>query len=130
VKKQKSGVQSSTKRLLTFQFVTGLVVAIGFMVWKGGWEALSVMGGVSASLVSVYLLGSGVTKASERALKDPKSSMAILYFGAVKRFVVILIFFMVGLGLLGLNAPAMCAGFVAAQLGFLFNIRGASKASV
>lgn len=108
----------------------GLIVAIGFFAWKGSWEALSVLFGLTASLASVLMLGSGVTRASAAALQDPKNSMGILYFGAVKRFVLVLVFFMVGLGLLGLDAPAMCAGFIAAQLGFLFNVRGASKASV
>jgi len=112
------------------QALLGILVAIGFFVWKGGWEAVSVLFGLSASLASVYMLGSGVTRASAAALHDPKNSMGILYFGAVKRFVLVLVFFLVGLGLIGLDAPAMCAGFIAAQLGFLFNVRGAAKASV
>jgi len=115
---------------MMFQAAIGVAVAAGFFFWGNGWQAVSALFGLSAALSSALMLGTGVTRASAAALRDPKNSMGILYFGAVKRFVLVLAFFMVGLGLLGLDAPAMCAGFIAAQLGFLFNVRGAAKASV
>lgn len=118
-----TSVRNQTKRLLFFQSSVGLVVAIGFFAWKGSWEAISVLFGVLTSLVSVFMLGSGVAKASAQALENPKFSMGILYFGAVKRFLLVLGFFVLGLWALKLDALAMCAGFMLAQLGFLFNMR-------
>lgn len=122
-----SDVRNNARRLLIYQAVLGLITALGFFAWKGSWEAVSALFGVLTSMASVMMLGSGVSKASAKALENPKHSMGILYFGAVKRFLLVVGFFVVGLGVLKLEALSMCVGFVLAQTGFLVNMRGLAK---
>jgi len=106
--------------------IVGLVTAIGFGLSQTGWHALSAFYGSLISMISALILGRGVSRASNAAISDPKMSMGILYAGAVFRFLLVLVLFVLGLLIFKLNALAVGAGFILAQLGFVFNFQ-ASK---
>lgn len=123
-------VAERTRRLIIYQVVAGLCVAVAFGVWLGLQPALSAFFGAAISMSSVLMLGSGVQKAGRAALADPKRSLGILYFGAVKRFVLVLALFILGAKALELGAFEMGAGFIAAQLGFVLQFSKMAKHSV
>ena len=79
------------------------------------------------SIALTLLLSHGVKRAESNALQDPKKSMGILYLGAVQRFVLVLAFFIVGLGILKLEPLAMALGFGLTQFAFVFNMRNLKK---
>jgi ATP synthase protein I len=109
-------VDAKARRIMATQLAATAVVAVAFgLVGGGGWSALSALCGGLTSLSIVLLLRRSVRRASEVALIDQKKSMMILYLGAAQRFIVIIAFFALGLGMFGLAPLAMFAGFAAAQ---------------
>lgn len=120
-------VTARTKRLVLFQILAGAVTALGFGFGQSIDAAISALFGAGISIVSALLLGTGVRKAGQSALADPKRSMGILYFGAVQRFVLVLVLFILGAKVLVLDPMAMGAGFIFAQLGFVLQFSRMSK---
>lgn len=118
-------VAASTKRLLIMQITSGGLVAIGFFWLQGLFSALSTLYGAGISIISLVLLARGVRRAEQTALVSPKQSMGILYLGAVQRFVIVIVLFLIGLMLLKLDALATAVGFVAGQLATIANVRAA-----
>lgn len=118
-----SVVAARASRLLKIQFLVGLLMAAGFTVYTGYLSGLSAFYGAAIAMSSTLLLRRGVNRANELALTEPKKSMGVLYFGAVQRFVLVLALFIIGMGLLKIEALPTLVGFVLAQLGFLFNLR-------
>lgn len=112
------------RRVMVVQIVSAAAAAIGmYMLGQGGWSALSAFSGGLVSLAIVLLLRRGVRRASDLALVDQKKSLAILYLGAVQRFVAVIVLFALGMGVFGLVPFAMFVGFVAAQVGNLIGAR-------
>lgn len=117
-------VDALAKRVMAVQLAAAVLSAVVmYMLGRGGLSAFSAFCGGLVSLVVVMLLRRGIRKASEVALQDQRKSMAILYLGAVQRFVAILALFALGLGVLGLEPFAMFVGFVAAQAGNFISAR-------
>jgi len=113
----------NTRRLIASQLAIGLFVSVLFFGFGGFWQGLSAAyGALSTILVSLYL-SYGVVKAEKLAESDQKKSLAILYFGAAQRFVLVIGLFIVGLAILELNALATATGFGLAQLGYVINLR-------
>ncbi len=120
-------VAENTRRLIITQAIVGLVVATGFIFAQSLWVGVSALFGAAVSVVITLMLGSGVKRAGAQAAENPKKSMGILYFGAVQRFVVVLVLFVLGLGLMGLDPLALAVGFGRSQLGYLFSFRRLSR---
>lgn len=116
-------IEARANRVLRAQLVLTLLAAGGFLLWMDGWHALSALCGGLVSLSLVLVLRRGVRRASEVAIHDKKKGMAILYIGAVQRFVLILVLFALGLGALRLDPLAMFAGFALAQASNLISAR-------
>lgn len=110
---------AKTRRVIGLQMAVGALVAAGFFLVKGPWEAWSAAYGGLVSIVLVLLLSRGVTWAGEVARHSAQKSQLIIYASAALRFVLVLALF--GLGLAGLDmAPlATVLGFVAVQVAFL-----------
>jgi ATP synthase protein I len=112
------------RRLLTVQallVLAGVVVAYYLTGPIGAGAAL--YGGVVA-LINTLLLARRVTKAGETARTDPKLGVYSIYFGAIQRFVFVLVALGVGLGALKLKAEPLLATFAVAQLAYLFGRSG------
>ena len=116
-------VEQLARRLMVVQLGVTALLAAGWGFYSGYFDALGVVYGGIVSVALAWLHKRGVRKAEERALRDPKAGMLILYVGAVLRFLLLIALLGVGLGLLKLSPQPMLAGFVLAQLGFLFVAR-------
>ncbi len=109
------------RRLLTLQALLTGLSAIGAYLYAGeAGDAWGVVYGGAISMVSAVLLGLGVGWA---ASGSGRMSQWMLYGGAAIRFVLVLVLFGIGLGVLGLAPMPVVAGFVLAQLVFPFSAR-------
>ncbi len=116
-------IEARASQVLRAQVALTLLTAGGFFLLMDGWHALSALCGGLVSLSLVLVLRRGVRRASEVAIDDKKKGMAILYIGAVQRFVLILVLFALGLGAFRLDPLAMFAGFALAQASNLISAR-------
>jgi ATP synthase protein I len=116
-------VQASAKKVAGLQITIAALTAAVFVVIEGGWAAFSAFYGGLISLAVSWLLRRGVLRANEIARDDPKKGMAVLYFGALQRFLLVLALFGLGLGLLKMTPLATVIGFGAAQLAYAVVMR-------
>ncbi|MEK7323499.1 MAG: ATP synthase subunit I [Pseudomonadota bacterium] len=121
-----SEIVSTARRVLGLQLGALVLVAAGFFLVKGHWEALSALYGGLISVVVAFLLSRGVLRAANAAPHDHKKSMLILYLSAAQRFLLVAVLFGVGLAMLKLQPLPTVAGFIAAQLVYLVAMRGGS----
>jgi len=101
------------------QLGVGLAVAAVYLLKDGSWEAMSAFYGGLVSVISATMLSRGISRAGKEAEHSAKTSQVILYLGAVVRFVLVLVLFGIGLGVLKLAPLALIAGFVITQLVFV-----------
>jgi ATP synthase protein I len=101
------------------QLIATAVLAVIWGALGHDFDGLAVVYGGFVSMLLAWLHKRGVRKAEQRAIRDPKGSMLVLYVGAVVRFLLLIGLLGVGMGLLKLPALPLFAGFVLAQLGFL-----------
>jgi ATP synthase protein I len=120
-------VSAKARNLIIFQLIAGLIVAVVFYIYKDALSAVSAIFGAFTSVISAFLLSSGVKKAEKQAIDSPGKSMGVLYFGAVQRFILVVVLFIVGIKIFDLDPVAIGLGFVFAQLGFVFLFKGLSK---
>ncbi len=120
-------VAQRSRRLVAIQTGIGLIVALGFGFYDDPHAAISAFLGAFGSMISTLILGSGVEKASEEAVENPGKSMGMLYLGAVKRFLFVIVFFIAGIKLAELDPLALAVGFALAQLSFVFGIKERAK---
>ena len=117
-----SELARDTKRVVSVQLVVSIVVA-GLFVMKSPWASFSALyGGISSVLIAL-LLSQRVKRATEAAQDNLKESMAILYVGAVQRFVLVAVFLVVGIAVVKFDPLAVCAGFAIAQICFVMGSR-------
>lgn len=97
-----------------------LVVGLaGLFLLHGLNAAVSALYGGGVALASSALLGRSLKAAGQAAKRAPKQGVWMLYFGAVQRFVLVLGFFALGMGLFGLPPLPLIVGFAGAQVAFL-----------
>ena len=72
-------------------------------------------------MLSTLMLGYRVLGASQIAKRHPGQETAMLYIGAVQRFVAVRVLFALGMGWIGLQPIPLLVGFGAAQLGYFIN---------
>jgi len=125
--KSENQVATNTRQLLAIQIALGLIVAAGFKLALQEWQSVSAIFGMLTSVALTILLSHGVKRAEREALQDPNKSMGILYLGAVQRFVLVLAFFIIGLGIFKLEPLAMALGFGLTQFAYIFNMRNLRK---
>ena len=106
-------------RLLIAQVALVGTGAAAFMALAGAQEALASGYGGGIALLSAWMLARHVRLAVDRARSDPGRETAVLYVGAVQRFVLILVLFAVGMGQLGLPPVPLLVGFGLAQAVYL-----------
>lgn len=118
-----SQVQANAKKVVGLQLIITALAAAVFGMVGDGWAALSAFYGGLTSLCVSWMLRRGVLNANEIARDDPKRGMAVLYVGALKRFVLVLALLGLGLGLLGMAPLATVIGFGSAQLAYAVVLR-------
>jgi ATP synthase protein I len=113
---------AKTRSVASFQIITSAVVA-GLFLILGSWDSMSALYGGFSSILTALFLSRGVKRAEEAVLRDPKQSLQILYFGAVKRFLLVMGLLVLGMAVLKLAPIALCVGFAAAQISFVMGSR-------
>ena len=116
-----------TRRIVGFQILASVVIAIGFLIGVGAAQGRSALYGGLVAVTLTVLLSRGVKRAEVSVARDPQKSMVILYVGAVQRFVLALAAFALGLAVLKLEPMAVFIGFAAAQFSYLINARGTAQ---
>ena len=104
------------KRLITAQilFILG---GVGFSFYTFGSNAIMpALYGGAVALLNTLWLNRGVIQAGETAKENPKLSVYVLYFGAVQRFVFVLVALAIGLAAIKLMAQTLLLTFGFAQL--------------
>lgn len=89
----------------------------GYEFWPAG------LYGAAVALLSTWWLTRGVSTAGQIAETDPKRGVYMLYFGAVQRFVFVLVALGVGLAALKLKAEPLLLTFAVAQLAYFISGR-------
>jgi ATP synthase protein I len=113
--------EEDIRALLGLQLLAVVVSASVFLFIGGPHQALSSAYGGGIALLSGWMLGRRVARATEVAKHSPGRETSVLYIGAIQRFVVILVLFALGMGKLGLAPLPVVVGFAAAQLGFFLS---------
>ena len=116
-------VEQLAQRLLIAQIVLTSILALGWGIYSRYLDAIAVVYGGVVSIVLAWMHKRGVRKAEDVSLRDPKAGMLILFVSAVLRFILLIVLLGIGFGLMKLSPLPMLAGFVLAQLGFLFVAR-------
>ncbi|MFP4155711.1 MAG: ATP synthase subunit I [Halothiobacillaceae bacterium] len=102
-------------RILLAQLLVLALAAGAGVVWWDGARALAAAAGGAVSVLLLWMLRVTMQKAAETAAEDPQGSSIRLYVGAGVRFVLLLVLFAIGLGLLGLDPVGMIAGYAVVQ---------------
>lgn len=107
---------SGTGRQLGLQLLFVTVATVIFFVIYGGFSAVSAGFGGTIALANSLLLGWRRSAADSGRALSGEASMRVLYRTAIERFVLVLVLFALGLGVLELDPVALLAGFIAGQL--------------
>lgn len=110
-------------KLLIVQILLAAFVVAGFYLQQGQPAALSALFGGAIALANSLLLAWRVRRAGQAAERDETRGAFTLYLGAIERFVLTLIGFVVGMGTLKLPPLPMLVCFAAAQLGYWIGAR-------
>lgn len=109
-------MSSALRNVVIAQVFLIAAVAIAAFIWRGQEWAVSALFGGAIVLVNSFLLALRV----KRADRLEGGSVALtMYAGAAQRFVVTLVGFGIGMGLLKLAPLPMLIAFAAAQLGYM-----------
>ena len=109
------------RALLAAQLVLVILLTVALGLISGLPEAQAAAYGGATALLSAWTLGFSVRKAAQVARTSPGSETPVLYIGAVVRFVLVLVLFGLGMGLLHLAPGPLLGGFIVAQFGHLIN---------
>lgn len=108
------------KRLIFFQALL-IMGAVAFSLYYFGSGAMiPALYGGGVALLNTLWLNRGVVQAGETARENPKLGVYALYFGAVQRFVFVLVALAIGLAALKLMAEPLLLTFGVAQLAYFF----------
>lgn len=116
-----SRVIAATIRVMTIQVVAGLLVAVSFFVAWGAQGMLAAAYGTVIGIMIAFVLSWSVVHANAR--HGNLGFSAMLYWGAVQRFILVSILFLVGLKRLDFAFLPMIIGFGSSQLAYLFSVR-------
>lgn len=113
-------MQSSVRQILVSQLLLICTAALVCYWFFGLHGSLSAGYGGAVVLASALLLAKRLEQAGRFAQDEQKNTgMALLYAGAVERFLLVLIAFAIGMGLLKLSPLALIIGFAFAQMGYI-----------
>jgi len=107
--------------LLALQLALVAVAVGGYLFAQGGGPAQATAYGGGVAMLSAWLNGRRVLRATEIAKTHPGQETMVLYVGVVQRFVVAVTLFGLGMGWLGLQPVPLLIGFAVAQLAYFVN---------
>lgn len=113
-------VVAGTRKLLLIQTgIIALAVAAA-LIYKGWLPAEAVSFGGAMALINTWIAGRRTVSALRMASESAGQEVMILYVGAIQRFVLTVVFFVVGMWGLKLPALPLLAGFALAQGAYFF----------
>ncbi|MDX1335738.1 MAG: ATP synthase subunit I [Gammaproteobacteria bacterium] len=104
------------KRLLLIQL---LLIGLGLVLTASFWglsHAMALSYGGVMVMLNTALLQWRHAQANEKAGRDLARNMRIIYRTAAERFMLVLVLFVIGIGVLKLEPRALIAGFALLQL--------------
>lgn len=113
---------NGSQKVIAIQLTLGLIV-VAFAT-QGSEALLAALYGWGVGVANLLLLRGSFRIAERRAADNPKQGMTVLYLSAVIRFILLAVFFALGLALLALRPMPMVLTFVAMQLGSALSLRG------
>ena len=96
------------------------VTSAVFYVYHGGFQAASVWGGGVIAVMHTLLLAWRRNKADSGRALSAAESIRVLYRTALERWVLVVLLFTLGLGVLQLGPLALLSGFIVGQLALVF----------
>ncbi|NKC11295.1 MAG: hypothetical protein GKR94_03525 [Gammaproteobacteria bacterium] len=126
-------IEREAERLLGTQLcLTGLLM-LGFWFASGSAAALAAAFGGVIALANAWVMSRAVVRAAVAARHRPGSETMILYIVAVQRFILVAVFFALGIGLLQLMPGQLLIGFAVVHGAFFmyrgFMVKSPSRAS-
>lgn len=111
--------QSADARMLLGMqaLLIGIVVFL-YLVLAGSPEAHAALFGGGCALLNAWLLGRRLRLAADVARTSPGQEVTVIYIGALQRFGLLLVLFVVGMGWLKLNPVPLLVAFGVAQIAF------------
>ncbi len=112
------------RRVLFAQAVLVVVVAAGFGVARGGFDALSALYGGAVTIGVTTWLGRRLQRVGGPG-DPPGAGLLALFSSFVVRYAAVIVLLGLGLGVLTLAPLPLLAAFAATQFGYLVNLRHA-----
>lgn len=105
-----------------------LGVCVAYFVMFGWFEVLAVMYGGGMAISGAWMLMMRIRLAKKVAEDMPGRELKVLYVGAIQRFVLMLVLFVIGMVILRLDPVSLLSGFVVSLGGgalgsYLYSIR-------
>lgn len=98
--------------LFGIQVVLVLCVCVVCLVTLGWFEVLAAMYGGVMAIAGAWMLTIRIRLAKKIAQDMPGRELRVLYVGAIQRFVLMLILFVIGMVILKLDPGSLLSGFV------------------
>jgi ATP synthase protein I len=112
---------ASTQRILAIEALLVSATAWAFYVYQGQLAAQSALYGGCMMMLNIWFMHRRLRAAFEIANTAPGREIKILYISAILRFIVMLILFMAGMGVLHLPPIPLLVTFAIAQAGYFIN---------
>ncbi|HID82964.1 MAG TPA: ATP synthase subunit I [Chromatiales bacterium] len=103
-------------RLLFIQVALVLIISAAAFYFQGMSGLIGGLYGGAVALLSTLILLRRITQAGRMTGAGSQHGMALLYFGAIQRYVFVLVALAIGLGVINLSAKPLLATFGIAQL--------------
>ena len=113
---------SGAGKAVLIQLLIGALAVTGFALWQDA--IISALWGYGVGIANLLMLWVGFRLAERRAATAPRQGMTILYMSAVIRFILLAVFFVLGLAWLKLAPMPMVLTFVVMQLGSALSLQG------
>jgi len=107
-----SDLQARLRRRTRLHLALLLAVMVGTWLLLGGEAAIGAALGYTTAAVNALLLHHHLIKAMRMASADPHRNLRFMYRCALERFVVTLVLFTLGIGVLKLPVLPLLGGFV------------------
>ena len=105
--------------MLSAQLALVMLASVAFLILSGEYEALSAgFGGLTACANALLLEWRRYRADSGRAL-SADASLRVLYRSVLERFLMVMLLFALGMGVLQLEPLALLVGFIAGLLGLV-----------
>jgi len=116
-----SVLRTTAWRLLKIQALIVLICTASFLLFDGAFSALAVIYGGGITLAGTAMMAYRINLAAMAGGSDKHQGYLQIYAGVIQKFFLTLLLIALGMGYFELDPLALLVGFIAAQLGYLWN---------